>query len=269
MRTDQVRLLSAALAIFALLAAPVALAGSSYPWSASQSAAKHKPGVSAELKKLKKKLAVLERSVQEVRVNGPAGYSEKVSTHALRAAVADFEKNTEGVSGRVATLEAPLGGVLSGAFPGNVQIVDESIIGRDIAPITITSANVNASQIQIRGPTTSCTGTGKATEITTAGNLTCSPDLGSRDSIAVSSGTAPNVSGVSTVIFTYAVPTGLGDLTGGVEGQRVTLIAATSGVNVSDAAPFKLSALWLPDADDTLTLVKSGSSWYEVARSAN
>ena len=316
MRAEQAKLLCVALSIFALVAAPIALAGPSSP-DAGQSAAKHKPEITrADLKKLTKKVAALQKSVQELSVNGPAGYSEKASTQALRAAIADWEKNTEAVSGRIADweknteavsgkiglLEAPLGGVLNGVFPGNVQIVDGSVVGvdigpeaittdkiaaetirgddifngtitggvtGDIAPTTITSANVNSSQIQIRGATTTCAGTHKATEITSAGNLNCSADLGSRDSITVSSGTAPNVSGVSTVVFAYAVLTGLGDLTGGVEGQRVTLIAAASTISVDDSAPFKLSALWLPTADDTLTLVKSGTSWYEVARSAN
>ena len=302
MRADQAKLLCVALSIFALAAAPIALAGSSSQSDAGQSAAKHTPEITrADLKKLTKKVAALEKSVRALSSSLPPGYSEKASTQALQAAIAEFEKNTEAVSGRVGLLAAPLGGVLNGVFPGNVQIVDGSVVGvdigadaittdkiagdtvrgddifngtitggvgGDIAPITITSANVNSSQIQIRGPTTTCTGTDKATEITSAGNLNCSHDLGSRDSITVSSGTAPDVSGVSTVVFAYAVPTGLGDLTGGVEGQRVTLISSGT-VTVNDSAPFKLSAVWLPTADDTLTLVRSGTSWYEVARSAN
>jgi hypothetical protein len=286
MRTDQLRLLCAALAIFALLAAPVALAGSSDRSGASQSAAKHKPDLSAELKKLKRKLAAY----------------EKASTEALQAAIADWEKNTEAVSGGFGLLKAPLGGVLTGVFPGNVQIVDESITGADIgseavttekiaektirggdifdgtitggasgdiAAITINAANVNSSQIQLRGMTSACTGTNKMTELSQFGSVACSPDLGSRDSVTVTSGTSPSVAGVSTVLFNYGPLTGLADLTGAAEGQQVTLIAVAATVSVGDAAPFKLSGGWLPTADDTLTLVKSGPSWYEVSRSAN
>jgi hypothetical protein len=315
MRVRQARHLLAAFAVLGLLLAPVGATASSSSGGASQSAAKHKPDVSAELKKLKKKLAALESLVLQLSVNGPTGYADKASTGALKAAVADFEKNTEGVSGRVGRLEAPLGGVLTGAFPGNVQIVDGSLVGADIAPNTVASENifnntitstdlapetilsgnilngtivgglggdigmgtltgfnVDPSSVQLRGATTGCTGTNKVAGITVGGDVSCSADLGSHGSeIATSTFEQPRVVNVSNVLLNYVtmMPFVVTDLTGAVDGQRVTLIAANSNVTVLDTGVFKLSAAWVPNADDTLTVVKNGMSWYEVARSAN
>ncbi|MEX2108160.1 MAG: hypothetical protein WD827_04645 [Solirubrobacterales bacterium] len=287
MRVKQTKHLLAAFAVLGLLLAPVVMAASSSSGGASQSAAKHKPEYSAaDLRKLKKKVAALEKSVRALSSSLPPGYSEKASTQALQAAVADFEKNTEGVSGRVADwekntegvsgrvglLEGPLGGVLNGTFPGNVQIVDGSIVGADIASGTITGFNVDSSSVQLRGATTGCTGTDKVTGITVGGDVSCFADLGSRGSeTATSTFEQPRVVNVSNVLLNYTVmmPFVVTELVGAVEGQRVTLIAANSNVTVLDAGAFKLDAAWVPDGDDTLTVVKNGASWYEVARSAN
>ncbi len=313
MRVKQAKHHLAAFAVLGLLLAPAA---SSSSGGAGQSAAKHTPEITrAELKKLAKKVAALQKSVQALSSSLPPGYSEKASTQALQAAAADWEKNTEGVSGRVASLEGPLGGVLTGTFPANVQIVDGSIVGADIAPSaitgfnvlegsilgsdlldgavqsadiadgtiggglggdigmgTVTGFNVDPSSVQLRGATTGCTGTDKVTGITVGGDVSCSSDLGSRGSeTATSTFEQPRVVNASNVLLNYTVmmPFVVTELVGAVEGQRVTLIAANSNVTVLDAGAFKLSAAWVPNADDTLTVVRNGASWYEVARSAN
>jgi hypothetical protein len=38
---------------------------------------------------------------------------------------------------------------------------------------------------------------------------------------------------------------------------------------LADSGNVSLSAAWVPNAFDTLTLVASGVVWYELARSAN
>lgn len=47
-------------------------------------------------------------------------------------------------------------------------------------------------------------------------------------------------------------------------------VALTAGtLTLDDSGAVALSAAWVPDAGDTLTLMASGSIWYEIARSAN
>lgn len=58
----------------------------------------------------------------------------------------------------------------------------------------------------------------------------------------------------------------------GVDGQLLILrcVALTAGtITLADSGNCALSAAWVPDAGDTLTLVASGVIWYELARSAN
>jgi hypothetical protein len=57
-----------------------------------------------------------------------------------------------------------------------------------------------------------------------------------------------------------------------VDGQILILrcVALTAGtMTLADSGTCSLSAAWVPNADDTLTLIASGSVWYEIARSAN
>jgi hypothetical protein len=57
-----------------------------------------------------------------------------------------------------------------------------------------------------------------------------------------------------------------------VDGQILILrcAALTAGtITLADSGNVVLSAAWVPDAGDTLTLIASGVVWYEIARSAN
>jgi len=57
-----------------------------------------------------------------------------------------------------------------------------------------------------------------------------------------------------------------------VDGQILILrcAALTAGtITLADSGNCALSAAWVPDAGDTLTLIASGAIWYEIARSAN
>jgi hypothetical protein len=57
-----------------------------------------------------------------------------------------------------------------------------------------------------------------------------------------------------------------------VDGQILILrcVALTAGtITLADSGNCALSAAWIPDAGDTLTLIASGVIWYEIARSAN
>ena len=55
-------------------------------------------------------------------------------------------------------------------------------------------------------------------------------------------------------------------------GQKLVLlcVALTAGtITLADSGTCALSAAWIPDAGDTLSLIASGSVWYETGRSAN
>jgi hypothetical protein len=57
-----------------------------------------------------------------------------------------------------------------------------------------------------------------------------------------------------------------------VDGQILILrcVALTAGtITLADSGNVALSAAWVPDAGDTLTLIASGAVFYEIARSAN
>ena len=57
-----------------------------------------------------------------------------------------------------------------------------------------------------------------------------------------------------------------------VDGQILILrcVVLTDGtITLADSGTCSLSAAWVPSAGDTLTLIASGSVWYETARSAN
>jgi len=81
--------------------------------------------------------------------------------------------------------------------------------------------------------------------------------------------TSIDVSNTHLVRFLQAAPTAIVDLTGAIQGQRVTLVATNTNTTIADAAPFALNGAWAPNLDDSLTLVFVLSTWIEVARSPN
>jgi hypothetical protein len=85
------------------------------------------------------------------------------------------------------------------------------------------------------------------------------------------SGTTPSVADLTLLVLNYASNTTVTNLTGGIDGQCVVLVALTNRVTISDSGNFRLSKNWTPYGDDTLTLCRSAASgspiWYERARS--
>ncbi|MCZ7647665.1 MAG: hypothetical protein M5U26_20810 [Planctomycetota bacterium] len=120
--------------------------------------------------------------------------------------------------------------------------------------------NVNAT-----GGTVALNGTA-ATGGTIATNTTID---GAAGNSASSASATPSVINLSAVIIT--ADTTVTNLTGGIAGQVVTIVAGagTTSVQVADAGNFSLSAAFNGNADDTLTVVFNGAQWIEVARSAN
>jgi hypothetical protein len=87
----------------------------------------------------------------------------------------------------------------------------------------------------------------------------------------------PDVSGLSVLVLDYDVPTVLGDLgkpsfTGGVEGQRLTIVSVHEAAIFTPWPDLKLATppgSWGGEKGDTLTLVFANGVWYETGRSDN
>lgn len=115
---------------------------------------------------------------------------------------------------------------------------------------------------------------------TTTGSLTVQNTItGSAAKAATfsaSSPAAPSVRNLTVLRLNLSGPIGgfheITDLIDGVDGQCITLIhngAAGSPVRIVDSGNFQLSGDWVGDRDDTLTVCRSGSKWYETTRSNN
>lgn len=85
----------------------------------------------------------------------------------------------------------------------------------------------------------------------------------------------PDVTGLGVLVLDYEVPTVMGDLAnpslpGGVEGQRLTIVASASQAIFTTQADLKLEGgSWSGSNGDTLTLVQVDGVWHETARSNN
>jgi hypothetical protein len=82
----------------------------------------------------------------------------------------------------------------------------------------------------------------------------------------------PDVSGLSVLVLDYDVPTVLGDLgkpslPGGVEGQRLTIIATDKAAIFTDTADLKfVGGGWFGEKGDNVTLVLANGVWRETTR---
>lgn len=97
----------------------------------------------------------------------------------------------------------------------------------------------------------------------------CATDLFARGTTHTTGATPDVSSGTTLVRLAFGSGTAVVNLTGGVDGQRVTLYATNGNASVGDGGSFALAGGWNPNADDTLTVVNSNGAWVEVARSAN
>lgn len=81
-----------------------------------------------------------------------------------------------------------------------------------------------------------------------------------------------SVSGVSVITVTGdAGANTITTMSGGATGQVVTLVFVDALVTMTDGGTLKLNGAgnFTSSADDTMTLVYTGTNWYEIARSVN
>jgi hypothetical protein len=82
--------------------------------------------------------------------------------------------------------------------------------------------------------------------------------------------TTPSVLGVSCMVITNASPTTITNFTNAVSGQILTLIFTDSNTTVARNNAYLSGGLnFTSTASDTLTLICSGTEWFEVSRSIN
>lgn len=115
-----------------------------------------------------------------------------------------------------------------------------------------------------------------ATDAENAANATLLDGLGSAafqrrgKGVDLTSSSAPNVAGLSVIGLLPPAPTAIATLTGGVEGQMVTLVAGNNNVSATDSASFALAGNWTGVGQgDTLTVISFEGGWQEVSRSNN
>ena len=88
--------------------------------------------------------------------------------------------------------------------------------------------------------------------------------------VDLTSSSAPDVAGLNVIGLLPPTPTSIVTLTGGVEGQMVTLVAGNGNVSAADSASFALAGNWTGVSQgDTLTVISFEGGWQEVGRSNN
>lgn len=93
------------------------------------------------------------------------------------------------------------------------------------------------------------------------------------NNVSITTGATPSVANRTFLTLTYAGETIITDLTGGIEGQCVTLLQAGAIVSIVNGGKFRLASNWNPTSDDVLTVcqnnISGGPLWYERSRSNN
>lgn len=81
--------------------------------------------------------------------------------------------------------------------------------------------------------------------------------------------TTPSVRGLQQLVITNSGGTTITDFDDGYDGQEVTLIFTDANTTLTDGGNLALAGGFTSTANDTLTVRRSGSTWYEVRRSVN
>ncbi|GMV80900.1 MAG: hypothetical protein AMXMBFR7_20840 [Planctomycetota bacterium] len=131
--------------------------------------------------------------------------------------------------------------------------------------VNLTATGAGNASVNATGGTVALNGTAAS-----GGTITTNTTIdGAAGNSASSTSATPSVINLSAVIIT--ADTTITNLTGGIAGQVVTIVAGagTASVQVADAGNFALSAAFNGNVDDTLTVVFNGTQWIEVTRSTN
>lgn len=170
-------------------------------------------------------------------------------------------------------------GAVTGAKVANRSLTAADIRG-PVNQATNTSRldGLDSSAFQLRGAGSACPGTEKASALAASGDVTCSQDLGAPrmrlESPDLAGGEpvdpTPDVAGLSVLVLDFNVPTvieGQPSFTGGVEGQRLTIVSLAQLAIFTDKPDLRLDGgVWSGATNDTLTLVLAGGVWYETGR---
>jgi hypothetical protein len=81
--------------------------------------------------------------------------------------------------------------------------------------------------------------------------------------------TTPTVKGYDAINVNNTSPTSITDFDDGCVGQRLTVICLEANTTIVDGGSLLLAGNLACSTNDTITLVRRGSSWYEQSRSVN
>jgi hypothetical protein len=159
---------------------------------------------------------------------------------------------------------------------GTEQLQNDAVVGVKVADRSLGAAD-------IAGPVDSATNAASAANSdrldgldSTAFQLAPKVKIDNADAIAGDLvDFSPDVSGLSVLVLNYTVPTvmdvlGEPSFPGGVEGQRLTIVAGKQAIIMTNVEDRKLAGgVWSGEKGDTLSLVLADGIWYEAGRSKN
>ena len=156
---------------------------------------------------------------------------------------------------------------------GTAQLGDNAVVGAKVADRSLAAADIG-------GPVDSATSAANADLLdgldSTAFQLTPKVRIDNVDALAGDKvDFSPDVSGLSALVLNYTVPTVMDvldepSLPGGVNGQRLTIVATKQAVIMTNVNDRKLAGgAWSGEKGDTLSLLYVDGIWYETGRSKN
>jgi hypothetical protein len=107
--------------------------------------------------------------------------------------------------------------------------------------------------------------------LATGGIETTGPLRTSSVSTFTANDTTPSVSAgnIFRIPSTWTAGNNITAFDNGLPGQRITVIGGSANCAVVDGSSLKLAGNWTANADDTLSLLYDGTSWFEISRSDN
>ena len=161
---------------------------------------------------------------------------------------------------------------------GTTQLQDGAVVGAKVADRSLSAADIG-------GPVDSATSAARAASADKAGSADLLDGLDSTafqpapkvriETDVTKTDFSPDVTDLSVLVLDYDVPTVLDVLgepsfPGGVEGQRLTIVAPSEAIIMTNVEDRDLAGgIWSGEEGDTLSLVLADGIWRETGRSKN
>ena len=150
------------------------------------------------------------------------------------------------------------------------KVVKKIAKGQANKQITARAPDLSVKHAKSADSSTNATNAENATNATLLGGLGSAAFQRRGKGVDLTNSSAPSVAGLSVIGLIPPAPTAITTLTGGTEGQIVTLVAGNSNVSATDSSLFALAGNWTGVGQgDTLTVIFFEGGWQEISRSNN